>query len=41
MQQKVKKLVVVLATSTSITNKKTEEKLEWVFYIWYFVFGIL
>ena len=33
MSRQVKKLVAVLATSTSVTEKK--EKLEWVSYIWY------
>ena len=37
MLQKVKKLVAVLATSTSMTDKKTEEKLEQIPYIWYLV----
>ena len=35
--QKVKKLVAVLATSTSMTNKKTEEELERVSCIQYLV----
>ncbi len=34
--RKVKKLVMVLATSTSMTEK-TEEELERVSYIWYLV----
>ncbi len=35
MPLKVKKLVVVLATSMSMIEKKTEEKLEQVSCIWY------
>ncbi len=35
MSRKVKKLVVVSATSTSMTDKKTEEELEQVPWIWY------
>lgn len=35
MSQKVKKLVVVLAISTSMIHKKMEEKLEWVPCVWY------
>ena len=30
MSRQAKKLVAVLATSTSVTDKKTEEELEWV-----------
>ena len=37
MPQKAKKLVMVLAISILIIEKKTEEKLEEVFYIWYFI----
>ena len=36
MPWKAKKLLAVLATSTSMTKKKKEE-LEWVPYIWYFI----
>ncbi len=35
--RQAKKLVAVSATSTSMTNKKTEEELERVPCIWYFV----
>ncbi len=37
MLRKVKKLVAVLATSTSMTEKTMEKELEQVPYIWYFV----
>ena len=37
MRQKAKKLVAVLATSTLMTSKKTEEELEQIPCIWYFV----
>ena len=33
--RKVKKLVAIWANFMSMTVKKTEEKLEWAFYIWY------
>lgn len=35
--QKVEKLVAVLTTSTLIIDKKTEEELKWVPYIWYLI----
>ena len=37
MFQKIKKLLMVLATSMLTTEKKTEEKLKWVPCIWYFI----
>ena len=37
MPKKAKKLVAVLVTSLLMTDKKTEEKLEQVTCIWYFV----
>ncbi len=37
VSRQIKKLVVVLVTFRSITNKKTEEELEWVSYIWYLI----
>ncbi len=34
---KIKKQVAVLKISILMTEKKKEEKLEWIFYIWYLI----